>query len=55
VRQPEEKRIDGALGSATSSRADRERDIEERRARRGETDVNYGASEEQVPEIGWIP
>jgi hypothetical protein len=34
---------------------DRERDIEERRRRRGNSDVNYGASEEQVPEIGWIP
>jgi hypothetical protein len=40
---------------ALDARADRELDIEERRQRRGETDVNYGASEEQVPEIGWIP
>lgn len=31
------------------------REHEERRVRRGETDVNYGASEEQVPAEGWIP
>jgi hypothetical protein len=35
-------------------RDDRAREHEERRARRRETDVNYGASEEQVPAEGWV-
>lgn len=46
----------------TPERDDRAREYEERREYeaalrevRGETDVYHGASEEQVPEVGWIP
>jgi hypothetical protein len=30
------------------------REHEERRQRRGNSDVNYGAAEEQVPAEGWV-
>ncbi|WP_437310134.1 hypothetical protein [Sorangium sp. So ce388] len=33
---------------------ERAREHEERRQRRGETDVNYGAREDQVPAEGWV-
>ncbi len=35
-------------------RDDLAREHEERRQRRGETDVNYGANEDQVPAEGWV-
>lgn len=35
-------------------RDERAREHEERRQRRGETDVNYGAREDQVPAEGWV-
>ncbi|WP_438029140.1 hypothetical protein [Sorangium sp. So ce233] len=40
-----------ALDAPSTERA---REHEERRARRGKTDVNYGATEEQVPAEGWV-
>lgn len=42
------------LARVAADRDERAREHEARREKRGETDVNYGAREDQVPAEGWV-